>query len=166
MQKLIKKHAEKIRFGIVGVANTAIDVAILFTLRIFGLPDIPSNIISTSVALVFSFFANKTFTFKGKDKINGRQIIYFLIITLFGLWVIQSIIITGTNLLLGSWFTDSLFVAWIGDLLGLWFKASYLVLLIGKGFATIASLIWNYILYRKFVFKQPQSPSLDKMYFL
>jgi len=136
VQKLIKKHAEKIRFGIVGIVNTAIDVAILFTLRIFGLPAIPSNIISTSVALVFSFFANKTFTFKGKDKISSKQIIYFLIITLFGLWVIQSVIIEGTNLLLGSWFTNK-----------------YFVLLIGKLFATGASLVWNYLLYRKFVFK-------------
>lgn len=137
MQKLLKKHAEKIRFGIVGVANTSIDFVILFALVALGLPTIASNFVSTSVALIFSFFANKKFTFKHEGKNTNRQIILFFAITLFGLWIIQPVIIEGVKLLVSSWFTNK-----------------YLVLLIGKLFATVASLIWNYLLYRKFVFKQ------------
>jgi len=152
MEKILKKHAEKFRFGIVGIFNTVIDFVVLFILVATGLPAIASNFVSTSVAMVFSFFANKTYTFKATEKGTGKHVAYFLIITLFGLWVIQPIIIMSINLLLGSWFTDSCMVGLIGDLLGSWFKASYLVLLIGKVLATIASLVWNYLLYRKFVF--------------
>jgi len=154
MEKILKKHAEKFRFGIVGIVNTVIDFVTLFTLVALGLPAIASNFVSTSFAMVFSFFANKSYTFNETDKSTGKHVVYFLVITLFGLWVIQPIIIIGVNLMLGSWFTDSCMVSLIGDLLGSWFKASYLVLLIGKILATIASLVWNYLLYRKFVFKK------------
>lgn len=154
MEKLLKKHAEKIRFGVVGVISTAIDFVILFTLVALGLPAIASNFVSTSVAMVFSFFTNKSFTFKNTDKSTSKHFVYFLVITIIGLWIIQPIIIEGVNLLLGPWFTNSCPVKLIGELLGSWFKASYLVLLIGKGLATVASLVWNYLLYRKFVFKK------------
>jgi len=138
LRNLIKKHAEKVRFGIVGIAATAIDWGILFTLVALGFPSIPSNYVSTTVAMVFSFFTNKSYTFKANN-VTKKHVIYFIIITIFGLWVIQPIIIGGVNILLESWL-----------------KASYLVLLIGKGLATIASLTWNYLMYRKFVFvKKP-----------
>ena len=37
MEALLKKHAEKLRFAIVGGANTALDFAILFFLVFLGL---------------------------------------------------------------------------------------------------------------------------------
>jgi len=151
VKNLLKKHAEKVRFGLVGIVNTAIDFVILFVLVALGLPTIASNFVSTSVALVFSFFANKSFTFRHEGKNSTKQLIYFFAITLFGLWIIQPIIITVVNLLLGTWFTSSALVIWLGQLSSL-FKAKYIVLLVGKGLATLASLIWNYLLYRKFVF--------------
>lgn len=151
MANLLKKHAEKIRFVIVGAVNTLLDFGILFTLVALGLPAIASNFVSTSVAMVFSFFTNKSFTFKAKN-ITKRHMVYFVVITIIGLWVIQPIIIDGIDLILGPWFTDSAPVVWLGDLMGPWFKSSYLVLFIGKGLATAASLTWNYLLYRKFVF--------------
>jgi putative flippase GtrA len=137
MENLLKKHAEKGRFIIVGLINTAIDFGILFTLVNLGLPTIISNFVSTSIALLFSFFANKTFTFKGADKGTGRHFVYFLVITLSGLWIIQPIIIEGTQLLIGSWITNK-----------------NITLLVGKLLATCVTLVWNYLLYRKFVFKK------------
>ena len=137
MESMLKKHAEKLRFAIVGVLNTAIDFIILFTLVAFGLPTITSNFISTSTALIFSFFANKTFTFKDGGKNTKVQFAYFLIITLLGLWVIQPVIIEGTRVLLSSLSMNS-----------------FIVLFIGKIIATVVTLIWNYLLYRKFVFKK------------
>jgi len=139
VEKLLKKHAEKLRFAVVGGLNTAIDFVILFTLVSLGLPTIASNFLSTSAALIFSFFANKKFTFKDNDKITGLQFVYFLIITLFGLWIIQPVIIWSTESIIGHWTINS-----------------YVVLLISKVLATIASLIWNYLLYRRFVFKKIQ----------
>jgi putative flippase GtrA len=137
VKNLLKKHAEKARFGLVGIVNTAIDFGILFVLVALGLPTIASNFVSTSVALVFSFFANKSFTFRHKGKNSTRQVVLFFAITLFGLWVIQPIIIGGATIALGS-FTS----------------AKYLVLLVGKVLATVVTLIWNYLLYRKYVFKK------------
>ncbi len=137
MHNLIKKHAEKLRFAIVGGLNTLIDFGILFSLVALGLPTLPSNIISTSVALIFSFFANKSFTFKAGGKISSRQVGLFLGITLVGLWVIQPILIETVQRALASLNLNS-----------------FIVLFIGKLIATIATLIWNYLLYRRFVFKK------------
>ena len=137
MKNLLKKHADKIRFALVGGTNTAIDFGILFTLKLIGLPEIPSNFISTSIALIFSFFANKKFTFKDTNTQDKTQFIKFLSITLFGLWIIQPVILWFFNLILKPLSLDS-----------------YVVLLIGKIFATCVTLVWNYILYRKFVYKK------------
>jgi putative flippase GtrA len=151
LKNLIIRFAEQIRFVIVGIAATAIDWGILFTLVALGSPSIPSNFVSTSVAMVFSFFTNKSFTFKAKN-ITKKHLVYFVIITIIGMWVIQPIIIEGVSRLLGAWFTDSRMVKGIGVLLGSWFKTKYLVLFLGKGLATAASLTWNYLMYRKYVF--------------
>lgn len=135
----LRKHAQKIRFAIVGGANTALDFAVLFVLVGLGLDKIPANYISTSVALIFSFFVNKSFTFKSKGGNAKKQFVYFIVITLIGLWLIQPIIISITsNLLAGS---------------GL---AAAIILFIAKLIATIASLIWNYIFYSRIVFKQKE----------
>ena len=135
LKNLLQKHADKIRFILVGGTNTAIDFGILFGLNALGLPTIPSNFISTSVALVFSFFANKKFTFKDNDSKDKTQFIKFLGITLFGLWAIQPAIIWLVSLILQPLNLNE-----------------YLILLTGKLLATCATLIWNYLLYRKFVY--------------
>ncbi len=139
MEKLIKKHAEKLRFGVVGGANTALDFGILFTLVFFGFDRIASNYISTTIAFVFSFFVNRSFTFKSKASNTKKQFGLFLVITLFGLWVIQPIIITG--------------VAWMISDLGI---PNSIVLFIGKLLATLVTLVWNYVLYAKYVFKKDE----------
>lgn len=135
-QSLIRNHSDKIRFVIVGTANTTIDFALLFGLVNFlSIPIFFSNIISTSVALSFSFFANKKFTFKDNDQNAKRQLIRFLMVTLSGLWIIQPIIIA---------ITDMVFFRSIGT--------NNIMLLSGKLMASCITLVWNYLLYRKFVF--------------
>ncbi|QWQ32285.1 GtrA family protein [Candidatus Minimicrobia naudis] len=60
MQEILKKHADKFRFLIVGSTNTVLDFGILFSLTIFlNIPKEFANFISTFVAFLFSFFANK-----------------------------------------------------------------------------------------------------------
>jgi putative flippase GtrA len=139
MEKLLKKQAEKIKFIIVGGANTAIDFAILFGLTFLGVDKIVANFFSTSLALVFSFFANKSFTFKDTSGNAKKQFALFLIITLIGLWVIQPIII------------------WIGTAaLAPYIPNEALSLFITKLIATVASLTWNYILYSRIVFNKTE----------
>lgn len=143
MQEIAKKHADKLRFAIVGGVNTALDFSILFTLTMFiSIPKELANFISTSVSFLFSFFANKKYSFKSTSKNLKKQFLLFTIVTLFGLWVIQTIIINTITPV----FTN----------LGVNKPAA---LLISKLIATAASLIWNYTLYSRVVFKKPKNSS-------
>ncbi len=139
MAKLnIKNSGEKVRYALVGSANTAIDFGLLFVLKTLGLPTITSNVISTTTAFCFSFFANKKYTFKTTDTNVKREVILFVLVTLFGLWVLQTLVIMTVQAIIGSFLhgAESLFVA--------------------KLCATFVSLVWNYILYSRVVFKKPQ----------
>ncbi len=143
MQEIAKKHADKLRFTIVGSINTVIDFSILFTLAtLFNVLKELANFVSTFVAFLFSFFANKKYTFKSTSKNLKKQFLLFTIVTLFGLWVIQTIIIAAITPV----FTN----------LGV-NKAT--ALLISKLLATIVSLIWNYTLYSRVVFKKIKNSS-------
>lgn len=135
LKSILKKHSSKIRFLLVGVVNTAIDFGLLFLLVHFGVTDIIANFFSSTAAFIFSFFVNRSYTFHAKDGDISHQMISFLIVTLFGLWIIQPLIITSTNLLV------------TGEP-----QSSGITLLIGKLIATCVTLVWNYILYARVVF--------------
>lgn len=126
----------------VGLSSTAIDFVILFVLQHLGLPIIAANIISTSVAFCFSFYANKRFTFKTSGTNVKREMLLFVIVTLTGMWVLQNIVITLSMPLFSR------------------FASHEGALLFAKLFATVFSMIWNYILYRNVVFKH--SPTVKK----
>lgn len=129
--------AEKLRFLAVGLTNTAIDFILLFLLTHTGLYVIVANYISTTIAFVFSFAANKKFTFKTKNANLKRELAQFLIVSLIAAWIIQPVVILGVTSLAQSLFT----VEGPG------------VLLIAKILATIAAISWNYVLYSRVVFK-------------
>ena len=137
MEKLLKKHGEKIRFIIVGGTNTVLDFALLFLFTNLGINKIVANYLSTGASLLFSFFANKQFTFKNKSGNAKKQFIAFLIVTIIGLWVLQPIII---------WISTNTLASYIEN--------ESLNLFIAKLIATVASLIWNYLLYSRLVFKK------------
>lgn len=139
MEKLLKKHGDKIRFIIVGGTNTVLDFALLFLFTGLGLNKFLANTLSTGVAFIFSFFANRSFTFKNKSANVKRQFIWFSIITLSGLWLLQPLIIWLSTGFLES-YTDN----------------EQLVLFIAKLIATVFSLVWNYLLYSKVVFKKEE----------
>ena len=119
------KNRQKIRFLLVGGTNTAIDFGLLFILNTLGLPRVLSNTISTGVAFIFSFFANRNFTSSANSGNIKKHMTLFIIVTLFGLWVIQPIIIS----LISN-------------------------LLVGKIIATAVTLVWNYLFYSRLVFKK------------
>ena len=125
------------RFAIVGTINTAIDFGLLFLLTFLGLPKIAANTVSTGSAFVFSFFANQKYTFKSTNKNIKYEIISFIIITLFGLWVLQNGII---------WLITPLIKNIVSQ--------EQLALFATKLLATTVSLVWNYCLYDKVVFKK------------
>jgi putative flippase GtrA len=135
--ELIKKHAQKIRFGIVGIANTALDFILLFLFVGLGVDKIVANYFSTSIAFIFSFFVNKKFTFKNTDGNVKRQFALFILVTIIGLWVIQPLVIAAVTSIPvdASWPKEG-------------------ILFIAKVIATVASLIWNYLFYSRLVFKK------------
>ena len=122
-----------------GIINTALDIGILFVLKSLGVPVSYANVVSTSVAFCFSFFANKLYTFNGREGNVVRQMTLFIVVTLFGLWVLQTIVIQLTLPLWGTLFSNG-----------------QLALLAAKLAATVVSLSWNYILYEKLVFAKKE----------
>lgn len=133
LKNLSKKHDEKLRFALVGGFNTALDFGLLFLLVWLGLPKIGANYISTGIAFIFSFFMNRSFTFKSEGEAK-KQFIPFMVVTMIGIWVLQPIVL--------------LFITSIDSL----FNES-INLFIAKLLATLVSLVWNFLMYKKFVFK-------------
>ncbi|MBR5597720.1 MAG: GtrA family protein [Lachnospiraceae bacterium] len=77
---MIKKifQAEGIRFALVGVANTIIGTAtMLFAYNILGFGYWISSILNYVVGSVFSYFANKYFTFQAHQK-SWKEIVRFV----------------------------------------------------------------------------------------
>lgn len=134
--KAALKNSTKFRFVLVGGTNTLIDFGLLFTVKALGLPAIGANVISTTTAFVFSFFANKNYTFQTNGANIKREMILFTVVTLFGLWVLQSLAIKLITAAISGLSLDDT-----------------ATLLIAKLGASAISLVWNYLLYSRVVFK-------------
>ena len=144
------KNNQGFWFTLIGGLNTLLDFAILFILKSIGFPLILANFFSTTITFVISFFLNKKITFKSETqnkKDIAREMALFAIITLFGLWVIQNIIIS---------ITKPLIIHYCGDIYIIFINISQenFAILTSKIIGTIFSLIWNFILYKKVVFKK------------
>lgn len=128
-----------LRFALVGGFNTALDFVLLFLLVYAAhLNTYLSNVISTGICLVISFFLNKKWTFRSDGDARG-QFVAFLVVTLVGLWGVQNALIWMVSGVLADVFDDAL------------------VLLIAKGVATVGSLTWNYLLYSRLVFRNREA---------
>lgn len=132
------KNSQALRFILVGSGGTVIDFGILFLLKSLGVPVLFANLTSTSIAFAYSFLANKKYTFKTSGTNVVREITLFIVVTLFGLWVIQNIVIH---------FTLPVISAQVEN--------DSISLLLAKVLATAVSLVWNYVLYNKLVFRKP-----------
>ena len=140
MGHILKKQF--MRFMLVGSINTVTDV----TIYVLLLPIIASvftvNLISTTAALVVSFMLNKNYAFRYKDIHKGQGIL-FVGITLAGTWILQPIVIRASDALLR------------GSILALGL-GSYIVV-ITKLMAIATTVLWNYHLYKRFVFNNSMS---------
>ena len=142
MKNLLKKlkNNQAFWFSVIGGINTALDFIILFVLASFGVKIFIANIFSTGTTFIISFLMNKKITFKSvsnNKKELIREMVLFILVTLFGLWVIQNIVISTAMPI----FENLL-------------KNKRISLLLSKLIDTIFSLIWNFILYKKVVFKK------------
>jgi len=131
---------KKTRFGLVGIANTLLDFVLYGALVSLGLGFLVANFISTSAGMVLSFFLNRSFVFEARSGRTTKQVILFLLVTLFALWVLHPIII---------YFMQAPSYAIF------WWLPDFLLNLVPKGFAILVSLMWNYLWYSRLVFRIP-----------
>ena len=148
----MKQHAKrvandtKVRFASIGVINTAIDFILLnIFAHAIGLPRIPSNIISASVAMVFSFFANRSIVFGAHGGRARTQAVRFLMVTMTSVYLIQNLVIY-VLADLWTWPLDTAF-----DIVGILEQEAFITNG-AKAAATVASLVWNFKLYKRVVF--------------
>lgn len=128
---------EVLRFGLVGVANTGIDLGLYFLLQLGGTPLLVANLISTTAGLTFSFVANRLFTFSARPAGRaGRQLVLFVVCTGVGLWIIQPVVLVGMDHLLAE-------AVVLGDLR----------ILLGKLIAIAFGMVWNWTVYNRIVFR-------------
>lgn len=149
MNKLNKKtlSMEAVKFVAIGAVNTAIDFSILNILvSLGGWERIPANFVSVSIAMVFSFFANKLFVFKTKSGSARKQGLQFILVTAFGLYVLQN----------GAIYTLTELWHWPLDWLTSWFtlfEKEFVITNGAKAAATAITLVWNFVFYKFIVFK-------------
>lgn len=129
------------KFGVIGVANTAIDFGVLNFLsaqfHIYkGLEVSPLNAVSFVVAVTNSYFWNKHWTFKAKEGKTGKQFVEFIVVS-----AIAIVINTGLVYII----TLIPPVAGISE--ALWLNIAKLI-------ATFISLAWNFVGYKFVVFKE------------
>lgn len=126
----------KIRFSLVSTTATSLDFGALLLLTSVGsLSLIHANYISSSVGFIYSFIANKKFTFKTPTRHVHRELILYLAVTLFGIWVIQPLIMWPIEHLLRT-------TGW----------HHWVIIVIAKVIASLATFIWNYYTYSRLVF--------------
>jgi putative flippase GtrA len=138
------------KFGIVGILNTVIDFTIYNVLSSrAGLTLVQANIVSTTIAMVFSFLANKHVVFQKDEGSSVKQAVLFFAVTAFGLYVLQ----TGTiKLLTDVWLVPVSLGISAAHALGITGHDQLVAKNGAKALATMVSLTWNYIMYKKVVF--------------
>lgn len=137
-------------FALSGIINTAVDFLILnICVFLLGLALIPANFISTSVALGLSYLLNQRWVFKGSTH-SRKTVVLFIGITLFGLFVLQNIVIyylTGDRTIAAQGL--HYIVSSLDPYNSVAIEAN-----VAKVVATIVSAVWNYVMYKNYVFKK------------
>jgi putative flippase GtrA len=142
MQKLT--NIKFIIFSLIGVFNTLFDIALYTVLRSSGQSVIVANLISASAALIGSYLLNSRITFKSK-RWSAKSFAGFVVVTLFGLWVLQT-----SAIYVLSHVLSHLPENYWADFGGLQKTAK---LAVPKLLATAVTFVWNYLWYNKVIFK-------------
>lgn len=131
-------------FGLIGVFNTLFDMALYVMVQSLTGSIIIANIVATSAALIGSYILNSKLTFKTR-KWTAKSFILFVVVTIFGLWVLQ----TGVIYLLTP--LMNVIPEFLWHLFG---PLEHIVkILAPKVLATAVTLVWNFVWYNKVIFK-------------
>jgi putative flippase GtrA len=141
------------RFGAVGILNTVLDFVIFNSLSSKrGFSKIKANVCSTTISMIVSFVLQRQIVFGVGTGNPLTQALLFFLVTGFGLYVLQNMVI---YLLVGRWKWPNRAVHIVSNAihLGKRFSDDFLLKNAAKLLATIVSLIWNYLMYRRAVFR-------------
>lgn len=149
-----------VRFGLVGIINTLVDFTILNVLVfVVGLDKLPANIVSVSCAMLVSYALNHSFVFRSDDQEHAKRFVPFAVITMFGLFVIQNVVI---YVMVHAVTLPAELLYNIQNALGMDFSKEFITLNTAKVAATAATMIWNYTMYKQVVFRNtPQQSTTD-----
>lgn len=139
------------RFVLVGVANTAINFAIL-NFAFYGLHQtkLISSFIATGCAVIFSFIMNRNFVFQDKSN-TAQKLAHFIILTVCGVLLVQnSIYALGILLLHGHTLSISNIIY---GLTHIRLSDAFIVVNLSNLAASLGVMVWNYNGYRLFVFR-------------
>lgn len=139
---LKKVDKKPIRFVLVGISNTVLDFLVLNILLFCKVNILFANTISTGIAMLYSFFMNKKWTFRNSGDNYVREVILFFIFTAIGIWVIQNGCIYLLNLIVPDFGLPEV----------IYNNAIKLA-------ASVPSLTWNYLTYNRFVFTNNKKES-------
>ena len=140
------------RFLLVGCANATIDTGVYLLMTAAGLELFVANLISTTCGLLFSFFANRSFTFRARSadrRSAAIQFLLFFIVVGFGLWVIQPLVILGVTALMTT-------MSWLPGWLPAW-----LLRAVPKLVAIGVALVWNYLMFHWVVFRSARAATRE-----
>ena len=97
MKKLI---IQLIKFGIVGVIATLIDLAVLMLLKEFMHVDVlVASAVAFSVSVIANYILSMLFVFKGSENSKVKEFLVFVILSIGGLLLNQFIMWIGTEIM-------------------------------------------------------------------
>ena len=97
MKKLI---IQLIKFGIVGVIATLIDLAVLMVLKEFMHVDVlVASAVAFSVSVIANYILSMLFVFKGSENSKVKEFIVFVALSIGGLLLNQFIMWLGTEIM-------------------------------------------------------------------
>ncbi len=132
-----------IKFGAVGLINTALDFSIVQILAFVfdiksGIFLLLANTFSASVAMINSFFLNKKWTFEDKEERYIKQFLVFILVNLFSIVINDTIVLSLSN------YVPHYVIVYHHFLQSLLFT---------KVIAIVFTMIFNFFAYKLFVFK-------------
>jgi putative flippase GtrA len=120
---------QPLRFGVVGIVNTVLDLAVFWLLAgVFSMPILIANTLSYSVGALNSFVLNRLWTFRGVAFRRGAalQLPLFMLVSLVGLVVAN---------------------------LTLWLFAQALPVMVAKVVSVAVTFVWNFFASKVLVFR-------------
>lgn len=129
IDKLLKNFRPFLKYCIVGVTGTFIDLASLYVfVEYFLIPVIPATVISFLLAVTNNFIFNKIWTFKSKSRNYRKLFIKFLIVSIVGL----GLTITSMHVMV--------------NLIGIWY-------MFAKAITSLIVLTWNFLANKVWTFR-------------